>query len=182
MSELGIFETFGVSADDIAVPTGGPGPGTYDAVISGARVEKGTKRDENAVNLILSYKIPNFEFAKDEYFGLPQRPEPWDKTTVIRQTPQGNDVTEDSNNRWLLGILKKRLLSLGVPEDKANKVKPEHLIGIPVVLTLVKSGEYTNIARNDGVRIKQESSTTLQSPVTPTVADSAVSGFKPAWG
>lgn len=175
----GIFGDLGVDADEIEVPSGsgGPPPGIYPAFLSSAVVKTGTKKDETAVNIILSYTLEGetFQYPVDEYFGMPKRKGPWDKTTVIGQTPKGDDITEDSNNKWLLGIFKKRVLSLGVPEDKVNTLKLEHLIGVPVVLKLVKNGDYTNIARTDGVNLRREQTETLPTPT-------ASPAFGAAWG
>jgi hypothetical protein len=177
----GIFGDLGVDGTEVELPSsGGYKPGTYLAQISNAEIKVGTKKDDTAVNIILHYTLDDFpdSYAVQEYFGLPKTAAPWDNLTVIRETPQGQPVTEDSHNKWLLGILKKRLLSLGVPEEKVNDVKTENLIGIPVVIKLVKNGEYTNIARNDGVMLRPEMTAALPTPAPANAAK----GFSPAWG
>ena len=80
-------------------------------------------------------------------------------------------------NEFKLGLLKKRLLALGVPESKVNSVKPADLIGAPVVLTLVQNKDYVNIARNNGVVAKQDSAETVL-----PVPEAPPADYKPAWG
>ena len=172
----GLFDTFGVDADQVEVPTGGPKPGTYEATISNAEIVIGTKSDSTAVNLVISYQIPNYEYPQKEYFGLPKSKAPWDDVTVISET-NGRKNTEKSVNEFKLGLLKKRLLALGVPESKVNSVKPADLIGAPVVLTLVQNKDYVNIARNNGVVAKQDSAETVL-----PVPEAPPADYKPAWG
>jgi len=152
----GIFDTFGVNPDEVTVPTGGgPGEGVYPNVaikrseIVKGEFEKGDRAGEKFIKWIIGYEIPGYEFLKEEHIFLPTRPAGpdghWD-TTVIGQR-NGYDVSEDSQNQYNMGILKKRLLSLGIPESRLKTVVPGDLIGIDnIVLTLKKKGDWVNIS------------------------------------
>lgn len=184
---MGIFDTYGIDGDSVEVPSGGggPAPGVYEATILKVELEnKPDKKDSSKTNyfMVFSYSIPKYEYPVREYFSLPASKGPWDNTTVIGKDPSGNPITEDSNNKWLLGLIKKRLLEIGVPESKVNEVDPiaGHLNGIEVVLTLVQNKEYVNIKRNGGVRPKINAGLSLPGAAPDPVP--APSGFKPSWG
>jgi len=170
---MGMFDAYGIDADAVeAVEAGGggPQPGTYPAVISGARLNQ---HDDYGMALILEYKIEGYEYLVQEWFNLPNRPGPWDDTTK-----DDRGYTEDQTNRRNLGLLKQRLLSVGVPETKVNEVDPVRgdLNGTEVVLTLVKNKKgYTAVAKRDGVRVKPATANSLPEPTSP------VAGFNPSW-
>lgn len=180
MSES-LFDSFGVSADTVEVPEfASVKPGTYTGRVLSDEIVVGTKKDPDAINLVIKYELENVPFPVQEFFGMPSRPGPWDSVTVVGKRPNnGGDITEDSQNKWLLGILKGRLVALGIPEAQVNAYKPGMLSGAPVVVTLVKNGDYTNVKRGpEGARAlpKQDSAQpTLPKPEAPQA-------FTPAWG
>lgn len=180
----GLFETYGIDATEIPESTGGIPAGTYEATVLKAEVLVGTKKDPEAINFIIYYRINGTEMDVREYFSLPRRPAPWDDTTVIRTDNFGKKVTEKSHNEWIMGNLRDRLVAIGVPPEKVNTVKPEDLQGIPVVLTLVEKDGYTNVKRGKtGARApKAEMGALPGAPETPASSPTTSAGFTPNWG
>lgn len=185
---MGIFETYGVSANEVAEPTfAAINPGVYVGQVLNDEIVHGSKEDPDYMGFLISYQLDGVPFPIQERFGLPKTPAPWDNQTVIGTRGGGNNpqpITQDSQNRWLMGLLKQRLLALGVPEDRINSLEPGQLTGIPVVVKLVKNGEYTNVARGpEGAKAKPQVTSTLPVATSPVAqANTAQTAFNPAWG
>lgn len=115
----------------------GVDPGTYNAVVSDVEVKD--SKDGSKKGLWLTYSItectenPAMEGRKvSEWKTIPQPEDP------------KNPSAEDSR---AMSFLKLRLASLGIPPTHMNTVQFEDLIGIDVVITVEKNGEYTNVKR-----------------------------------
>ena len=100
--------------------------GTYPAYVFGSEVR--LKKDHSK-SWVLTYKIAP-EAAKHsgqtqaEWFDL----EPKGENAELKKS-----------------FLKKRILSLGVPESKINEVNPDDLIGIKVSLKIIHKNGYQNV-------------------------------------
>jgi len=115
--------------------------GNYEAVISNFEVKK--TKDESKTGLNILYTITEEGRYKGRSVLEWQRvPQP-DDTDI--QTPEQRETS--------MGYLKKRLLSLGVPEDEINTVEAKNFIGKPVALGITvrlnpKSKEEQNQVRS----------------------------------
>ena len=79
--------------------------------------------------------------------------------------------------RWSRNFLKKRMLTLGLPEDFQGMPDPDNFKNIPVVITRKKKGDYFNVV---DVKLANESSTQeAQVPTQPAepVTSNDVSSF-----
>ena len=141
----------------------------------------------------MSYQLKNaqgvdFQYPVQERFGLPKSPRPWNNTEPLMKDGKpitrgnGEIVTEESQNMWLLGILKARLLALGVPENRINSIEEGMLQGIPVVVKLVKNGNYTNVDRGkEGAHAAAPVAQQMAMPVAQTNPAQQPTAFAPAW-
>lgn len=150
MSEASLFESFGITADEIPELSSGPGPGTYDAVISKAEVVKKTTDDgEVKISLVISYTIEGFNFPVLEFLSLPNKPKAqWDHTVI--EVKNGREISEASKNEFKFGLVVKRYLSLGIPAEQHNSIKPSDLEGIECVITLAPNKnqpQYNNVVK-----------------------------------
>ena len=193
----GLFESYGISADEVEAVEGGSQiePGNYQGVVLKDEIVHGSKNDDSYLGYVISYQLKNaqgvdFQYPVQERFGLPKTPRPWDATTPLTKDGKpitrgnGEVVTEESQNKWLLGLLKTRLLALGVPENRVNAIEEGMLQGIPVVVKLVKSGNYTNVARGKEGAHAVNAAPAQQQMGLPTPAPQAAaqtSAFTPVW-
>lgn len=87
-----------------------------------------TKKDGSKTSLVLTYKVdkdfdPKFANRKaQEWFQL-------------------KPVPSEQQKAWL----KRRLVSLGIPESKMNEIEPDDLIGIAVTFGVKNSNGYKNV-------------------------------------
>jgi hypothetical protein len=193
---MGIFDSYGINAEEVAeAGFVNLNAGNYAASITAAEVVQGSKNDANYVGLVITYTVDGTTDTVQERFGLPKSPRPWSQEPLfddegnLRTLRNGTPITEESNNLWLLGLLKTRLLALGVPEARINGINPQDLVGIPVALKLVKNGNYTNVAMGtEGAKFRpamQQSLPQATSPVTPAPAfapPQAPAAFNPSFG
>lgn len=117
LNDLGLDE---VNADPNYIADG-----KYRAFVYNSEVR--TKKDDSK-SWVLSYKIaPDQKHAgqvQQEWFDL---------------APKGD------NAELKRSFLKRRVLSLGVPESKIGSVQPNDLIGLEVSITIKHSGSYQNV-------------------------------------
>jgi hypothetical protein len=191
----GLFDSYGISADEVESVEGGASipPGIYQGVVLKDEIVHGSKNDDSYLGYVISYQLKNaqgvdFQYPVQERFGLPKTPRPWDSVNPLvkdgKPMTRGNGeiVTEDSQNKWLLGILKARLLALGVPESRINGVEEGMLQGIPVVVKLVKNGDYTNVARGkEGAHAATAPAQQMSMPVAQPNPAQQPTAFAPAW-
>ena len=81
------------------------------------------------------------------------------KGKTVDEWKSCNTFDDASKKAWL----KRRLMSLGVPENRLSQVNPEDLIGTEVDFTTKKSGEYTNVTfvkQSDGAPASVSSEST----------------------
>lgn len=126
--------------------------GKYPAFVSKLQIKdvpaKGEKPASKA--LIITYKVSHLD------------PENQNKVkTEFKSLPELNlDGTyKDEDSTRNAAYLKQRLLSLGVPEQELDNMKQEDLLGTPVWITMVPTGDYMNIR---GVELREEESSTGQ--------------------
>ena len=127
--------------------------GRYPAFISGLKIKdtQATKDKPAGKALIITYKISpldseNVGKTKTEFKTLPA------------VNPDGSYTDEVSVRN--AAYLKQRLLSLGVPEDEMDTMSQEDLLGTPVWITMVQSGDYYNV-RNVELREEESGAQTL---------------------
>lgn len=100
--------------------------GLYRAFVYGSEVR--TKQSTGGKSWVLTYKVaPDQKHAgqtQQEWFDL---------------DPKGD------NAELKRSFLKKRVLSLGVPESKIGSIQPNDLVGIEVSLKIVHKGSYQNV-------------------------------------
>jgi len=113
--------------------------GQYPAVVYKLNVKDVPAKDTKPASkaLIITYKIDPLDpehqgKVKTEFKSLP---------TMDLQT--GEYVDDESKKN--ASYLKLRLLSLGVPEDALDDMKQEDLLGTPVWIKIVQSGQFYNI-------------------------------------
>lgn len=104
--------------------------GLYRAFVYGSEVR--TKQSTGTKSWVLTYKIaPGQQHAgqtQQEWFDL---------------DPKGD------NAELKRSFLKKRVLSLGVPESKINSIQPNDLVGIEVSMKIVHRNGYQNVGNID---------------------------------
>ena len=99
--------------------------GTYDFEITGAETRKGTRNDEDAVNITITYRLENIDgevFSTTSWFKVPSDPAHPTRRESIAMTE-----------------LKKLLLSAGVKQEDLSTAGPEDLEGLTGTLRLVSS-------------------------------------------
>lgn len=108
-------------------------PGTYDCIVTDARIQT---KDDGTTSLVLRYTIDD----DSEFSG----------NSVKEWKTIFPDLTEDEMTpdiRKELSRLKQRLLSLGVPESEMSKLDPEDLKGIECKVTFTE-----NVSSKDPTR------------------------------
>jgi hypothetical protein len=109
--------------------------GTYPAFVFSADVR--TKKDKSK-SWVLTYKI-----APESPKHAGQQQQEW-----FDLEPKGE------NAEMKKSFLKRRVLSLGVPEDKINSLQPNDVVGIKVAMSIVHRNGYQNVGTvtvDDGV-------------------------------
>lgn len=100
--------------------------GLYRAFVYGSEVK--TKQSTGTKSWVLTYKVaPDQKHAgqvQQEWFDL---------------DPKGE------NAELKRSFLKKRVLSLGVPESKIGEIQPSDLVGIEVSMKIVHRNSYQNV-------------------------------------
>lgn len=131
LNDLGLSKA---SADPNFIPEG-----KYPAFVSKLQIKDVKKKDspsETGKALIITYKVSNEDpsysgKSKTEFKSLPE------------VNPDGSYKTDDDEKN--AAYLKQRLLSLGVPSEEMDNMKQEDILGTPVWMTLVASGDYVNV-------------------------------------
>jgi predicted P-loop ATPase len=59
----------------------------------------------------------------------------------------GGEFVDREKGPTHLSFLKRRLRSLGVPEDQMNSVEPDDVLDLEVFITVKRSGDYVNIKK-----------------------------------
>lgn len=128
---MSIFGDLDVDLDDVSGDPFEIKDGTHKAVVSGFEL-----KESNAGNkgISITYSLsdpddPSHGLTVKEWKALPS--ETMDTTTL------------KNTKNWL----KQRLLSLGVPENRCNTVTAEDVMGVQVVVTTKKNGDFTNVNR-----------------------------------
>lgn len=108
--------------------------GIYKGTISDVKVKQSSK---GTTGLVLTYTVTDEESPMvgrkiDEWKNVPQPADP------------ENLTPEEERDR---SFLKMRLKSLGIPESEMNNVGTDDLVGLDVVFTVKKKGEYTNVTK-----------------------------------
>lgn len=190
---MGFFDAFGVEGDTVEIPeTIRRKPGNYPAVVRNVRKEEGEQKDGTPwIAMVFEYALDDGTDV-EEWFFLPNSPAPWDNTTpltnakgeamVDRQTKL--PITQHSQNMRNLGMVKRRLVAIGVPETHVNKVDPlaGDINNVEVIVSMVQDRKtgYVNLKKGeDGVKKRPSMAATLPVAATPAAAPS---GFGKAWG
>lgn len=88
-------------------------------------------------SLVITYKMAdddvNPKVQKDEWRGIP----------VVTADGKFASDKDSTNATWL----KRRLLSLGVPESKINDLEPKDLIGLEVYVTFKTNEQWQNVVK-----------------------------------
>jgi hypothetical protein len=97
-------------------------PGTYEAIVSNCETK--LTKDGRKTGLNITYTITQ----EGQYKGR--------SIMEWQRVPKSSDldILDPQARETALGYLKKRMLSLGVAEDKINSVEASELIGIPVAI------------------------------------------------
>ena len=112
--------------DPFAVPDN-----SYVAYLTDVKV--GPTKNGDKVGMTLEYTID-------------EGPHGGKKITEWKQIPQPADPKNPSDDEARsMSFIKQRMLSLDVPADKINEVKPDDLIGTKVVVAVKNKGGYTNV-------------------------------------
>jgi len=123
--------------------------GKYPAIVSKLNI-KDTQKSGPA--LIITYKVThddpeNGGKIKTEFKSLPK----------MKDDGSGEYADEDAVRN--AAFLKQRLLSLGVPENELDNMTQESILGAPVWITVVQTGDYYNIRQ---VELREDGSYTGQ--------------------
>lgn len=132
-------------------------PGNHAAKISDLEAKTAASGDPY---LVLHFTIDGEKYSIQEWFRVSGKPsDEWDDVQAVKSkdgTPRlfksgknvGKPVTEKYELTQSYSNLKRRLLSVGVPEDKVNAVGRDELVGIDVILTTTLNGKgYAQIER-----------------------------------
>lgn len=128
--------------------------GKYPAIVYKLEIKdvkpKGDKPASKA--LIITYKVSHIDTenmgkVKTEFKSLPKVPVTLDNGDI---NPEADE--DDKKN---VAYLKQRLLSLGVPENELDTMSQTDLLGTPVWINMVQSGDFYNIR---GVELREEES------------------------
>lgn len=183
---MGLFDDAGI--DDAELKVGAKiEPGDYPGEVSGMEVklskektaEDGTKSGGDRF-VVLSYTLAEdvSEFPIQDWFRILDEGKTFDdlddEDDSYNVTPWGSKQTEKAFFKNAYKQLKKRLMSLGVPEDKVNSVGPDDLIGAPVIVSLVENKKSTFPKIKD-VSAPGSSGTSLPSAPGPSTTASASS-------
>lgn len=131
-------------------------PGNHAAKISDLEAKTAASGDPY---LVLHFTIDGEKYSIQEWFRVSGKPsDEWDDVQPVngKDGPRffksgknvGKPVTEKYELTQSYSNLKRRLLSVGVPEDKVNAVGRDELVGIDVILTTTLNGKgYAQIER-----------------------------------
>jgi hypothetical protein len=130
-----------------------PDNGLYQYEVIGGELQRGTKKDPNALGFIIKYSLTNDSVTDkkySEYFGVPQPSDPRNPTDREKQQAS---------------FLKARLVSLGVAPDKINSMDADDLIGAEGTLRIITNkGGYKQVR---DLKLKGNSAPQAATPVQP---------------
>lgn len=110
--------------------------GTYEATVTKCSVQEANSGDKGFTLEYTAHDCddPAMEGRKQsEWLTIPEM--------------ENGEFSDPEKGPMHLSFLKKRLKSLGVPEDQMNSVEPDDLLDLEVVITVKKTGEYVNIKK-----------------------------------
>jgi len=135
MTEMDLFGSMGL--DDVEADPNHIAPGEYPAfVFESTVVTAKTGKNAGKNSWVVTYKISDGKFngkTQQEWFSL--------------------DPTNQQVKPWL----KRRILSLGVPETKVGGFSPADVVGTPVFVKIKHKDGYQNVA---DVHLRDENATT----------------------
>jgi hypothetical protein len=113
--------------------------GTWYATVTDF-YRKQPKAEDKRPGFLLEYTFDPAEDEEDE-----QSEVEGDDISEWFTIPEPGDNSKDARRQR--SFLRRRMLSLGVPEAALSSVTREDLIDVKVVLTVSKNGEYTNVTK-----------------------------------
>lgn len=153
---MGLFDDAGIDDAELKV-SGKIEPGDYPGEVSNMEVthskekvneETGQKTGGDRY-VVLSYALAEdvSEFPVQDWFRILPEGKTFDdlddEDNSYNTTPWGAKQTEKAFYKNAYKQLKKRLMSIGVPENMVNKVGPDDLIGTKVIVSLVENKKST---------------------------------------
>jgi hypothetical protein len=112
--------------DPFAIPDN-----SYVAYLTDVRV--GPTKNGDKVGMTMEYTIDEGPHSSKKISEWKQIPQPVDPKNLTDEEMRA------------MSFIKQRMLSLGVPAEKINEVKPDDLIGTKVVVAVKNKGGYTNV-------------------------------------
>lgn len=112
-------------------------PGTYRAVVSNVTTGKTQKGDK--FGMLIEYTIQDDNAGASNGNSVSE----WKRIPH----PEDAEPMSEGDKARALSFLKQRLMNLGIPEARMNDVTPDDLMGIEVIITVAKNGEYTNVKK-----------------------------------
>lgn len=114
--------------------------GTYIALVQACSVQHSEKKDIDG--LTFEYLITDDDDNPEKMHG--RKVSEW---LTIPETDASGQYRDSDKGPKFASFIKRRLASLGVPEDEMNTVSPEDLVDLTVVMTLKTKGDYQNIVK-----------------------------------
>lgn len=171
---MGIFD--GIDAADVEVLNFNVKRETLFGTITSAEVR--VKEETGSKGILIEWSFEGREYGVKEYYGIPTTPPAaWDKETVLRKK-DGGDMPEQYNtefkaNMAKYGDLKKRYISLGIPEERFNSVEVEDLEGLTGNVTIGPQKDNPSFARVISVAQPGAAGTRLPKPAVKATAKAA---------
>jgi hypothetical protein len=124
-------------------------PGSHKGKITGAKVVLNVKKDAagnetnaKAMKLNLTYQTEGGDSISEfKNLGVLVMPDGSRQPDMTHNAKAGKPQHE-VDRKWL----KSRLMNLGVAEADVDRIKPQQLIGTPVILTVSQQGQYMNVS------------------------------------
>jgi len=152
------------------VPSGNA-KGVWPGTISNAEIQYGSKKNEDAVGLVVTYELEGQPYPQPQWHSIPQiggKPMP---ASAFPDEPKDNKGLSPRDKALRsLAYLKQFFLDLEVPEEQINKITPEALKGTPVVVTLGPQTDSNFMQVNKVVLRKPTGSTGTIPSSTPAAA------------
>lgn len=83
----------------------------------------------------------------------------------VQEWKSANSFDDNTKKKWL----KARILSLGVPESRLTNLDPQDLVGLEVMITLKKNGQYLNVNKVELVQSGNAAATPEQASAPASV-------------
>lgn len=139
LDNLGFLNLGGVSV--------GITPGSHKGKITAAKVILNPKNKEEpngvkSMKLNITYQTEGGDSISEfKNLGVLVMPDGSRQPDMTHNAKAGKPQHE-VDRKWL----KSRLMNLGVAEADIDRIKPQQLIGTPVILTVAQSGQYMNVS------------------------------------